>query len=48
VPHPRMHSRAFVLAPLSEIAPDIEIPGQGAIGPLLAACAGQTVEKLEA
>jgi 2-amino-4-hydroxy-6-hydroxymethyldihydropteridine diphosphokinase len=48
VPHPRMHSRAFVLAPLAEIAPDIEIPGQGAIGPLLAACAGQAVERLDA
>jgi len=47
VPHPQMHVRAFVLLPLAEIASDIEIPGQGAIGPLLAACAGQTVEKLE-
>lgn len=47
VPHPQMHVRAFVLLPLAEIAPDIEIPGQGAIGPLLAACAEQPIRKLE-
>jgi 2-amino-4-hydroxy-6-hydroxymethyldihydropteridine diphosphokinase len=29
VPHPLMHRRAFVLAPLLEIAPDVEIPGFG-------------------
>jgi 2-amino-4-hydroxy-6-hydroxymethyldihydropteridine diphosphokinase len=47
VPHPRMHTRAFVLAPLAQIAPGIEIPGQGPIAPLLAACAGQAIERLE-
>ena len=46
LPHPRMHTRAFVLAPLAEIAPGTVIPGYGAIAPLLAACAGQSIEKL--
>lgn len=45
LPHPRMHERAFVLLPLAEIAPDLEIPGKGHMAELLAVCANQGVEK---
>jgi len=41
VPHPRMHERAFVLAPLAEIASDTVVPGKGPVAMLLAACKDQ-------
>ncbi|RKP48630.1 2-amino-4-hydroxy-6-hydroxymethyldihydropteridine diphosphokinase [Pararobbsia silviterrae] len=47
VPHPRMTQRAFVLVPLVEISPDIEIPGAGRAADLLDAVAGQRIEKVE-
>lgn len=46
LPHPRMHERAFVLAPLAEIAPDLLIPGRGRVADLLAACADQRIHPL--
>jgi len=46
VPHPRMHERGFVLAPLSEIAPDMCLPNGENIQQLLANCSMQGIVKL--
>ena len=43
VPHPRMHERAFVLAPLAELDADLRIPGQGIVRELLARIADQSI-----
>lgn len=48
LPHPRMHERAFVLYPLREIAPDLQIPGYGPIDNLAAECADQVCERIDA
>lgn len=46
IPHPRISERAFVLAPLAEIAPQLVILGLGGVGELLLRCADQRIERL--
>jgi 2-amino-4-hydroxy-6-hydroxymethyldihydropteridine diphosphokinase len=46
LPHPGAHERDFVLVPLAEIAPDLVIPGRGAVRDLLAVCTGHGVRRL--
>ena len=46
LPHPRMHLRAFVIAPLLEIAPHCHIPGRGRAAAWLPAVSMQRIERL--
>jgi len=47
VPHPRLHERAFVLAPLADLCPDAVVPGLGTVRSLLAGIQGQRIQRLD-
>lgn len=47
VPHPGIAERNFVLYPLAEIDPDLDIPGQGSLRTLLARCSSQGLTRLD-
>ena len=46
VPHPRLHERAFALAPVVEIDPAAVIPGRGPARDWLARCTDQRIARL--
>jgi len=48
VPHPEMHKRGFVLLPLSEIAPQLTIPGRGPVAELLSSVDTTDLQKITA
>jgi 2-amino-4-hydroxy-6-hydroxymethyldihydropteridine diphosphokinase len=48
LPHPRLHERAFVLAPLAEIAPAAIVPGRGRVDDLLARVDCNGVSRIDA
>lgn len=43
MPHPRAHERAFVLQPLSELAPDLQLGDRGSVADCLKKVDGQGV-----
>ncbi|MEE8429575.1 MAG: 2-amino-4-hydroxy-6-hydroxymethyldihydropteridine diphosphokinase [Gammaproteobacteria bacterium] len=47
IPHPGLHRRAFVLYPLAEIAPDLNVPALASLQRLIEGCPIGNLRKLE-
>ena len=48
LPHPGLHERAFVLAPLQELDANLEVPGRGTVSKLLRECKYSRVDRVGA
>lgn len=46
LPHPRMHERAFVMLPLAEIAPELELPPHGRAIDIAEGLSAEGIERL--
>jgi len=46
LPHPRIFQRAFVLFPLFDLSPDLDVPGQGCVRILLENVRDQEIKQL--
>lgn len=47
LPHPGLHERAFVLYPLSDVAPELQVPGRGSVRALRERLGAVRIERLE-
>lgn len=47
IPHPHLHERGFVLVPLAQIAPNLDVPGQGRVADLLTGIDASGVELID-
>jgi 2-amino-4-hydroxy-6-hydroxymethyldihydropteridine diphosphokinase len=47
LPHPRLQQRAFVLRPLAELSPQLQVPGHGPVAALLDQVSDQAIERLD-
>lgn len=48
LPHPRMQERAFVMWPLAEIAPELELPAYGRVIDIARRLPGEGIERIDA